>query len=268
MNKLSWAALRHIEALRESVSLTLQHGAVAIGTKQDEAFYAEWLREQEIEPVVVKYVTERKKRLDLLRSMEAGIRGHGVDLLHAQLAGSGSRFDEQDIGVNRSSVGWQRLPNFILSSAFVRLLGAMEQFELDVLKALLYYRPEGKMFSGDAEEVVAELAVVTEKPDKDGRFTLPALWSWLHKPAENTVERRKLFKSVFEIECFPSTFGKLKPTEIRSYYQDAYDKRNAIAHGRELIEVSLGDYCKADAYVLALVSHMSSVCRSKYKLAV
>lgn len=64
--------------------------------------------------------------------------------MRVHLAGNHSRFDEPDIGLDRSSSGWIRLPNFITSSALIRVLGAMEQFEIDVLKALLYYRPHGK----------------------------------------------------------------------------------------------------------------------------
>jgi hypothetical protein len=268
MDKLSWAALRHIEALRESVAFTLRGSAITLGTKQPESFYDDWLTEQGVKPVHVRYVTERRTRLDMVRSMEESVKQHGINLLHVQLAGTRSRFSEDDVGVERSSIGWERLPNFITSSAYVRLLGAMEQFEIDVLKTLLHYRPEGKGYVPDGDVLSADLSVPTEEPDKDDRYSKPALWSWLRKPAENTVERRKVFKSVFEIECYPASFSKKKPSEIRAYYQNMYERRNAIAHGRKLVEISLAEYCEAEAFVLALVSHMASVCKSRYRLSV
>ncbi|TCP05385.1 HEPN domain-containing protein [Rubrivivax gelatinosus] len=268
MDKLSWAALRHVEALRESVAFTLRGGAIGLGTKRPESFYDEWLSEQGVKPVHVTYVAEGRSRLDMVRSMEESVREHGIDLLDVQLAGARSRFSEQDIGVERSSIGWARLPNFITSSAFVRLLGAMEQFEIDVLKTLLHYRPEGKGYVPGDDILSADLSVPAEAPDKDDRYSKPALWSWLRKPAENTVERRKIFKSVFEIDCYPASFSGKTSSEIRSYYQSMYDRRNAIAHGRKLVEISLSEYCEAEAFVLSLVKHLASVCSSRYRLSV
>jgi hypothetical protein len=57
-----------------------------------------------------------------------------------------------DFGQERSGAGWNRLSNFIITSAFVRLLGTIETFETDMLKALLFYRLNG-LLDPDAEPI-------------------------------------------------------------------------------------------------------------------
>jgi hypothetical protein len=206
--------------------------------------------------------------LSVSGTMRQAVEAYGVDMLRMDIAGAYSRFDEPDVGTSRSSAGWDNLPNFITSSALIRALGAMEQYELDVLKALLFYRPAGTQHPRDLDFIDVDLTVAIEVPDEDGRYSKPALWSWLKKTAENSVERRKIFKNVFGIDCFPAKFGALRPSELKSYYQEVYEQRNSIAHGRSLVEVSLGDYCKVEAFVLALVIHLSSACKERYALGV
>jgi hypothetical protein len=257
-----------MQAIRESVAFTLKEGAVDRGSGKPNEFFAEWLKAEGVEPFFYRLMPEETLHLSLLSTIENAVSEHGVDMLRIQMAGTYSRFNEPDVGSDRSSTGWDRLPNFITSSALVRVLGAMEQYELDVLKALLHYRPAGKQHSSGGQHEDADMCVVTEAPDAEGRYAMPALWSWMRKPAENAVERRKIYKSVFGIECYPPTFGKLKPSEIRAYYKSVYEQRNAIAHGRESVNVTLADYCKAEAFALTMFIHLSSVCTEKYSLGV
>ncbi|HUW50037.1 MAG TPA: HEPN domain-containing protein [Sulfuricella sp.] len=269
MQKISWVVLRQLEALRESVAFTLNGGAIDIGTGKPDEYIAAWLTSQGVEPIYRHHVDEDCHVLHMLSTIENAVAEHGVNQHLVRLAGKRSRFSETDVGFERGSTGWDRLPNFITSSALVRLLGALEQFEIDVLKALLYYRPAGKEHVNDAAAyTVVDLAVVTEPPDRNDRYAMPALWSWVKKSAENSVERRKFFKSVFDIECFPSSFGSRKPSEIRKYYQSLYEKRNSLAHGRERIDVTLAEYCKAEAFVLSLVMHLSTACEDRYNLGI
>lgn len=268
MRKVSWLALRQVEAIRESVAFTLKGGALDRGSRKPDQFFIDWLATQGVEPLFLRYMPEERLELGMLQTIEQGVAKHGIDLVKISLAGTHVRFDEPDLGPERSSTGWDRLPNFITSSGLIRVLGAMEQFELDVLKALLYYRPSGKNLVTSLTPVEIDVSVVSEQPDTDGRYSKPALWSWIKKSAENAIERRKIYKSVFDIECFPPTFGTLRPSAIRAYYQELYERRNAVAHGRSLVEVSLADYCHAEAFVLALVDHLSSTCAEKYKLGV
>lgn len=248
------------------MDFTLRKNALVLDAGNSEDELVGWLRAQGVEPIYYRHMPEDRLKLSFDGSLQHAVEQYGVNMLRVLMAGAYSRFDEPDIGSERSSTGWDKLPNFITSSALIRLLGAMEQYELDVLKALLHYRPSGSQHLGDLEFVDADLAVVTEVADNDGRYKKPALWSWIKKPAENAVERRKLFKAVFGIDCFPPSFGTMKTSEIKAYYQDVYEQRNALAHGRSPVTVSLGDYCKAEAFVLALVLHLSSACMERYKL--
>jgi len=269
MQNIAWVVLRQIEALRESVALTLNGGAiVGYGRDASDDHKATWLVEQGVTPAYYHYVNENRDVLSISSSIEHAVDCHGIDLLRVKLAGARSRFGSSDLGFERGSTGWDRFPNFITSSALVRLLGAMEQFEIDVLKALLHYRPAGKNSPVKMKLVIADMTVISEQPDENGRYAMPALWSWIKKPAENAVERRKLLKTVFDIDCYPQVFGTKTNKDIRKYYQDLYEQRNAVAHGRARVDVTLAAYCEAEAFVLALVIHLSSICRQKYKLAV
>lgn len=257
-----------MQAIRESVAFTLKGGAVDRGTGKPDKYFDDWLKTQGVDAIYYRHMPEETLHLSLDATIERAITTHGVDMNRIQMASSCSRFDEPDVGSERSSTGWDRLPNFITSSALIRVLGAMEQYELDVLKALLHYRPAGKQHRSDEAFTDAEMSVVMEIPDAEGRYSMPALWSWIRKPAENAVERRRIFKNVFGIDCFPSKFGQLKPSAIKMYYQEVYEQRNAIAHGRSLVDVTLGDYCKAEAFALTLFVHLSSICKERYALGV
>lgn len=268
LRKISWTALRQMQAIRESVAFTLKGGAVDRGTGKPDQYFEGWLKTQGVDPSYYRYMPEETLHLSFDLTISNAISSHGVDMDRIQMASTYSRFNEPDVGSMRSSTGWDRLPNFITSSALIRVLGAMEQYELDVLKALLHYRPAGKQHRSNEEFIEAEMSVVMEAPDADGRYSMPALWSWIKKPAENAVERRKIFKTVFGIDCFPTTFSQLRPKEIKAYYQDVYEQRNAIAHGRSPVDVTLGDYCKAEAFALTLFIHLANVCNERYALGV
>lgn len=268
LRRISWATLRQIQAIRESVDFTLQKRALVLDSGGSDDELVEWLRDQGVEPFYYRVMPEGTLQVSLVESVNQAVKGYGVDVLRVQMAGAYSRFDEPDVGWDRSSTGWDRLSNFITSSALIRLLGAMEQYELDVLKALLHYRPAGAQHIEPLEFVDADLAIAIEMADSDGRYKKPALWSWIKKPAENAVERRRIFKAVFGLDCYPSSFGAMKPSEIKAYYQAIYKQRNALAHGRTPVTFSLGDYCKAEAFVLALVLSLSSACKERYQVGV
>src|SRR5690606_23008619 len=103
--------------------------------------------------------------------------------------------------------------NFIITSAFVRLLGALEQFEMDVLKCLFYYRPSGML--GDEEDwleqevepdVVQEVPQIDKKDPTKQIYSKPPLWTWLKKQAENNIERSRIFMNVFGISTIAGNF--------------------------------------------------------------
>jgi hypothetical protein len=217
MRHFSWVTLRQVQAVRESVEFTLRGSALALKINLSETAQVDWLKSQGLEPFYYNHMPEAVTRLSVSGTMRHAVEQYGVDMLRVEEAGAYSRFDNPDIGTIRSSAGWNNLPNFITSSALIRVLGAMEQYELDVLKALLYYRPAGTQNLHNLEFVEAELSVATEVSNADGRYSKPALWSWLKKSAENSVERRKIYKNVFGLDCFPAKFGTLRPSEIKNY---------------------------------------------------
>lgn len=268
LRRLSWVALRQTQAVRESIEFTLRGSAIALDAGSSETEKVAWLKRQGVEPCYYRIMPEDRLELTLEETLKNAVEQYGVNMQRVQVAGTYSRFDEEDVGWERSSTGWNRLPNFITTSALIRILGAMEQYELDVLKTLLHYRPAGSQSKSELDFIDADLSVATEPPDADNRFAKPALWSWLRKPAENAVERRRLYKSVFGIDLFPKKFGSLTSSQIKAYYQEIYEQRNALAHGRSSVTVTLGDYYRAEAFVLSLVLHLSSVCKERYALGV
>ncbi|MBD2013558.1 hypothetical protein H6F96_06155 [Microcoleus sp. FACHB-53] len=268
-----WAALRQIEALRESVAFTIEHGAIQKNKKLDLEEFAQWIRDQGVTPVIITYrdfETDQEtgeEEVNLLISMEKFLeerypyaRAVSNEMRHIQHGGF-------DFGVHRSGVSWHSLPNFVITSAFVRLLGASEQFELDVLKSLLYYRPAGKDELVDECDVVAVTPeVLTEEPDESGAYSRPTIWTWIKKSAENNVERKKIFKGVYEIETTPEEFNGLKKSAVNKYRNELYEKRNAIAHGRANVKMLLSDYCTAEMFMFETIRTIGQQCLDKLKV--
>ena len=268
-----WAALRQMEALRESVAFTLEHGAIQRNKKLDIEEFAQWIRDQGVTPVIITYrdfETDQEtgeEKVHLLTSMEEFLeerypytRAVRNEMRYTQHGGF-------DFGVHRSGVGWNNLPNFVITSAFVRLLGASEQFEIDVLKSLLYYRPAGKdELVDECDVVVVTPEVLTEEPDESGAYSKPTIWTWIKKSAENNVERKKIFKGVYGIETTPEEFNGLKKVAVNKYRNELYDKRNAIAHGRANVKMLLSDYCTAEMFMFETIRTIGQQCLDKLKV--
>jgi hypothetical protein len=235
MGVVIWAVLRQLEALRESVAYTLEKGAFSF-THQYEIFqedgklscegFAKWVSDQGITPVVLvptDFETQEQigeQEVSLLLSMENLLEAHYPNkrmIWHANFSSTDSQ-NAPDFGVHRSGVGWHSLPNFVVSSALVRLLGAYEQFELDVLKSLLYYRPDGRAKSfNELNTVIVSSDILMEEPDEDGAYSKPAIWTWIKKTAENNIERKKIFSRVYAIEVLPENFENLSSKETNKF---------------------------------------------------
>ena len=167
-------------------------------------------------------------------------------------------------GAERSGAGWKNPAAFIISSAMVRVLGATEQFELDVLKCLLYYRPSGLL--GDSRDWVIQKVdpeVVYETPkklnDEQLEYVSPPLWTWMKKIAVNNTEREKILKNVFGIVT-------VKP-EDRNKKMGWYKQRNAIVHGRGGVEMTLREYFEVEAFAAKTMLHISEQCFELLKIA-
>lgn len=289
--KAVWAALRQLEALRESLTWTLD-GKFLFRATEDEASHLRgrenftdgwalltlndetlpvWLTQQGLADFASGEHPSINMAIDRYR-----LRLLGAEAYKAVKSGQRSAYQgSDDFGADRSSAGWLRSINFCITSAFVRILGAWEQYEIDVLKALFNYRPTGDPLGAPEDHIVeeAEESVIREepKPDPDDRnrviYTMPPVWTWVKKYAENNVDRRTILSRVFGIELAPGS-TKNERKENNSRRDQWYDKRNAIAHGRASIEMTLAEYVEADVFVYRSIGHLAEQCRGRQKLIV
>lgn len=259
MGVITWGLLRQAEALCDSVADNLEFGAFrAFAADFGEDDLNRWLHEHGMGESVIPGC------IHIAPSMQQYLVNHcGLRFLKA--GQRSAHPDEEDFGVERSSAGWQNLDNFIITSAFVRLLGASEKFEIDTLKALLYYRPSGGLGHAlDQDIVTATSDVVTEKPTREDNnevFQKPALWTWVKRHAENNVERRRILKNVYGIQTVPDPYKNKR-------LDDWYEKRNAIAHGRDPVEVKLSEYCDLYVFVAKSAQFVAEQCNTRLNLVI
>jgi len=256
-NPALWLGLRQTEAIRESLKANLN------GRPFRYAGVKEWLSSQNVE------VDEALLEEQLIgNALTAGFRSaYGVHPEMLVRASNAPTPEWVSLGAERSGAGWEDPANFLITSAFVRLLGAWEQYEMDVLKALFYYRPLG-LLGNEADQEIEEATPdvireppVVEKKKNKLNYSKPPVWTWLKKQAENNIERTRIFKNVFGIEPIPEGFTDKQ--------RDAwYEKRNKIAHGRAGVDMTLGEYIEVDVFVAKAMSHVSNQCKDRLKLLV
>jgi hypothetical protein len=257
LGHLLYSGLDQIQAIRESLLKGL-NGVIAVETANpDPHKIARWLDEQgmselpagEIGPSIWWAISQWFERRF----------GNELETLVKRSAAPHPKLFE--IGEKRSGAGWKDPANFIITSAFVRLLGSEEQYEMDVLKALFYYRPSGPLGNElDQDTIRANVEDFFEEPEHRRTYTKPAVWTWLRKHAENNVEREKIFKNVFDISTIPGDYSKKKT--------DWYEKRNSIAHGRKGIVMSLSEYSDVEVFVAKTMTYISEQCCERLKLIV
>lgn len=264
MGEIAWTALRQVEALRDSVALNLELGALPqLLNGINEVSLGNWLREHGMRETAAANSTD-PRFVHIRIAMDEFIDNCFEDAREARAEMCRSAHSGlEDVGVMRSGAGWQKLDNFIITSAFVRLLGASEQFEMDVLKALLYHRPSGLLGQpADQDLITAILDDIIEVPTRDENidcYRKPILWSWLKRHAENNVERRKILKNVFGIQTVPHGYEAKQRDEW-------YEKRNAIAHGRKVVFMKLDEYCNIEVYVMKSVRSIREQCEKNLKV--
>lgn len=250
-----WLGLRQTESLRESVRDSFRADAIPDIRK--------WLTSQG----TPDYADVPDKLL-VWHALCTGFQdGYGI---HPEVLVRGSNAPATQLvnaGSERSGAGWRNYPNFILTSALVRLLGAWEQYERDVLKALLYYRPSG-ILGPESEHIAQEVdvAIIEEQGETDNnsnslKFTMPVLWTWMCRPSENNIERARIFKNVFGINVVETKDQK----KLKAQW---YENRNAIAHGRSGISMTLQDYIDLDVLVAKAMTYVSRQCEEKLKVLV
>lgn len=282
---LFWALLRQTQAVREALIWSLGGGAIPASSASD---LFEWMGIQGIPvaeesrcdpamPIVADRSAKSNKTTDsrpLITVLETAVDSLrwsllGKDALRATELGQLAAQSSDDFGTRRSGAGWTNVDNFCITSAFVRLLGAHEQFELDVLKALFYYRPSGELLGheDDHETQLVDKGVpleIPEKRNKKPRYNKPPLWTWMKKFVENNETRHQVFDNVFQIKATPPIPGRDYNNKRKSWY----DKRNAIAHGRVQVLMTLHEYFEVETYVFHAASHIAEECRTKLKIVI
>jgi hypothetical protein len=167
---------------------------------------------------------------------------------------------QTDVGVERSGAGWRKLDNFVITSAFVRVLGALERFECDVLKALFYYRPFGLLGHTTDNELrqVQGDEVWEEEVENDRDYKKPPLWNWLREAVRSKDQRHNIFQKAFGVQACSKDYIRRR--------DEWYKKRNQIAHGSHGVEMYLQEYCDADVFVVQSVLSIGTQCQDKHRL--
>jgi hypothetical protein len=146
----------------------------------------------------------------------------------------------------------------------LRFMAALEQFEIDALKALLYYRPQGRGVPKDEHVVeTVEESVIFEKPETKSQvdhYRFPPLWTWIRQSAENNFERRKIFSRVYDIDFPQPKFGKK--------YAELVEMRNAIAHGKSNVNITIFELVQIHCYAASTMLNIRSAILERYQLEI
>ena len=277
-----WAGLRQLEAVRFSTFLAISQGtASGVMNSADLSHFEEWVSLEVLNGEWTKWslrtLDPPESTDNLTLPPKNALRFNFLwnivnTFCHPdvfRVVGEGTRTTEKiapdnDFGVGRSNAGWLgRWENFVTTSAMIRFLGALEQFEFDALKGLLFYRPlgHGTQFDSTVEQSVEE-DVIREHPETRGGveyYTKPPLWTFIRKTAVDPHERRQIFSSVYGINLEnPDQFGWT--------LDELWEKRNAIAHGRDEVEITIGALLKIHNYVIKSMLNLTDQIRDQYRL--
>ncbi len=267
--KLAWIGLRQMQSLRDALVWSLAGYAV------DQAAIGDWLQQQGLDNVLTGGGPS------LIAVIHSAIHDRRKSLLGAdadtaiQRERRAAHPDTEDVGADRGGARWALAANFCITSAFLRLLGAWEQYELDVLKALVHYRPTGEALGPPAERMLIEpdLAVVHEEPVPDTSppdertYVLTPQWTQIRKKVKYNDKRRKYLLDHFQIETIPGADAETK-NENDEWRNRWYEQRNRIAHGRANVTMTLSEYVNADVFIYRSVIFVAEQCREKHSLLV
>lgn len=271
-----WAGLRQLESLRDAMVSNIVSGRFTMQFQGGSFDKLEsWIEEEELRLADFLNRNEtldeaRSSKIDIRSRLSLGLRQTTINLFGANygsIVAEGQRTTERidpdtDHGVERSSASWERSENLLTSSLLLRLMATLEQFEVDSLKALLFYRPRG--YGPPSEEYEDEEAneeVVFEDPevkDQVEMFKYPPLWTWIRSSALDNGQRRRMFSRVYNI-TFPQPEFGMKHTQL-------CEMRNAIAHGRKNVPVSIGLVFQIDAYVAKTMIAIRNSVFENYRL--
>lgn len=283
---IRYAGRRQLGAIHDAMTAALR-GRGGLPARMDYEELCEWLKSQGMPDIEQEDGSQdegqtRLPAVMMLEFMEQTGQcltypsGLGPGLIDSGEERSGliDKFEKEEEGdIEKYKRIKSASATLIIASAFVRLLGAEEQFELDVLKALFYYRPSGLLGHIDDNDIVdVTRDVMDEKPDENGMYEKPSLWTWIRKPAEDRGARVSIFRKVFGISTVPVTGKQSKEWNKRT--TKWYDKRNAIVHGRvhqlkdEDRDVTLREYVHVEAFAAMTIECIAKQCEEKLKLIV
>lgn len=273
-----WASLRQLEAIRSAFFISLTEGGACQRLGRDsKADLLEWADREQIDPKWLLHDSE-ETFADSVPETDVGsltrvalawnrgiIHDAGDSYGKAVVEGTYTTttiFPDTDYGPDRSSAHCDRWENFLTTSAMLRFMATLEQFEIETLKALLYYRPQGTGIPTDEYvEEEAQEDVVHEIPESRSQvlyYKRPALWTWMRKAAEDNIQRRQIFSRVYDISFPQPDFGK-KHAEL-------CDMRNAIAHGRDRVDITVRELIQIHCYVMKNLIAIRDVVHEKYLL--
>ena len=208
-----WSSLRQLEAVRSAFFVSLTKGGACQYLRKDTKLaLLEWAHRESIDLQFLLHDSEEnfaesvpdtdigavdRVAMAWTRSI---MNDAGDSYGRAIVEGTSTTTNinpDNDYGVDRSSAHWDRWENFLTTSAMLRFMSTLEQYEIEALKALLYYRPEGTSTPATvySEEEVQE-DVIHEKPEMRSQvlyFKRPALWTWIRRSAEDNNQRRQIF---------------------------------------------------------------------------
>ncbi len=277
-----WAGLRQLEAVRFSTFLAISQGtASGVMNSADLSHFEDWVSLEELNGEWTKWnlrsvdppESTDNLKLPAKNALRFSFLWNIVNTFcHpevSRIVGAGARTTEkiapeEDFGVGRSNAGWLgRWENFITTSAMIRFLGALEQFEIDALKSLLFYRPHGCTIPvGEIVEQAVEESVIREIPEIRAGveyYTKPPLWTFIRPNAENVQTRRQIFSSVYGIDLeTPDRFGWT--------LDELWEQRNSIAHGRDEVEITVGALLRIHRYVIKSMLSLADQIRERYRL--
>ena len=269
MGVASYVAFRQVEALSESVYWTLGAAGVPGAEQNDQSEVIEWIKGQGLTPPEMNEdVAASIPKAGIISASMSGAFREKVGRVLGSIAPSSASPDPElaHHGARRAGAGWECPDNFIITSAFVRLLGALEQFERDVLKCLFHYRPSGRC-SSRARLLAVDPEIMFEEPQKrPGKkqvsvYANTPVWTWLRKAAEKNFERGEIFERVFGITSMPPAYKSVQKNAW-------YEKRNKIAHGSAEVLMSLSEYVDVEAFVANSILHIADQCQEKVRLIV
>lgn len=271
-----WTALRQMEAIRSAFFISLtQGGACQSLGSNDPNDLLEWAEREGIKP---EWLLQSSETLDDIKASGlqsiprvalawnwAIMNDTGVD--YGKVVAEGTRTTvainpDTDYGPDRSSAHWDRWENFLTTSAMVRFMATLEQFEIDALKALFFYRPQGAGIPVEEyDDVEATEKIIFEQPeirDQVAYYKFPSLWTWIRRSAEENSQRRQIFSRVYEIRFPQPKFDKK--------HADLCDMRNAIAHGRQRIDITFRELIQIHCYATTTMITVRDSIRERYRL--